>query len=554
MTNNRIFRIVVCLLALSVGGNAQKGATRPTLADRIKRFVPTDLSGNVTRLSANDRKALGKLVEAATLMDSIFIRQVWRGNAEVLRRLRTDNSPEGVERLHYFNINMGPWSKLDHDEPFVEDVPAVKPPGADYYPEEMTKEEFDSWQRPLSEEAQARATGFFTTIRRDERGRLFPRPYSEEYREFLEPAAQLLRDAAVLTENASLKNYLILRANAFLTNDYYQSDVAWMDLNSPIEPTIGPYETYMDELFGYKAAFEAFITIRDEEESAKLVKFSSYLQEIEDNLPIAKKYRNPNLGALSPICVVDEVAIGGEARAGVQTAAFNLPNDERVVREKGSKRVLLKNVQEAKFNQVLIPVAFSAIDAKQGPLVSFEPFFTHILAHELMHGLGPHTITVGDAQTTVRQEMKELASALEEAKADVSGLFALQYLIDNHILEKTLEQPMYVTYLASMFRSVRFGTNEAHGLGTAMQFNFLTEQGGFVYDQGTKTFSVNFDTIKAGVAKLTGLIMTIQAEGSYAKARELLGSYGVIKPEMQGILDRLGDIPIDIEPHFLPVE
>jgi hypothetical protein len=552
MLNPRVFRILVCLSFLAVCGHAQK-AGRPTIADKIKRFAPANLSANLSGLSANDRKALGKLVDAAALMDSIYLRQVWSGNEDVLRRLRTDDSPEGADRLHYFNINMGPWSKLDHDEPFVEDVPAVKPPGANFYPEDMTKEEFDSWEKPLSEEAQARATGFFTTIRRDERGRLFPKPYSEEYREYLEPAAQLLRDAAVLTENASLKNFLILRANAFLTDDYYQSDVAWMDLDSPIEPTIGPYETYMDELYSYKAAFEAFITIRDAEESAKLVKFSSYLQEIEDHLPIEKRYRNPALGALSPIRVVDEIAIGGEARAGVQTAAFNLPNDERVVREKGSKRVLLKNVQEAKFRQVLIPIAFSAIDAKQGPLVEFEPFFTHILAHELMHGLGPHTITVGDAQTTVRQEMKELGSALEEAKADVSGLFALQYLIDSGILDKTLEKQMYVTYLASMFRSVRFGTNEAHGLGTAMQFNYLAEQGAFVYDAGTRTYSVDFDTIKAGVEKLTGLIMTIQAEGSYQKAKELLETYGVIKPEMQSILDRMNDIPVDIEPLFTPV-
>ena len=554
MLKHPVFRILICLLSLSIPCNAREGPAPPTLAAQIKRFVPADISSNLSGLSANDRKALSKLVQAASLMDSIYIRQVWSGNESVLRRLQADDSPEGIERLHYFRINMGPWSKLDHDAPFVEDVPAVKPPGANFYPEEMTKEEFDSWQRPLSEEAQSRATGFFTTIRRDERGRLFPRPYSEEYREFLEPAAQLLRDAAVLTENASLRNYLVLRANAFLTNDYYQSDVAWMDLDSPIEPTIGPYETYMDELYNYKAAFEAFITIRDDEESAKLVKFSSYLQEIEDHLPIDRRYRNPSLGALSPIRVVDEIATGGEAKAGVQTAAFNLPNDERVVKEKGSKRVLLKNVQEAKFSQVLIPIAFSAIDSKQGPLVSFEPFFTHILAHELMHGLGPHTITVDGAQTTVRQEMKELGSALEEAKADVSGLFALQFLIDNNILEKSLERQMYATYLASIFRSVRFGTNEAHGLGTALQFNYLTDEGGFAYDPATKTYSVDFEKIRAGVEKLTGLIMTIQAEGSYKKARELLGTYGVIRPEMQAILDRSTDIPVDIEPRFAPVE
>jgi len=562
MSNSQMFSVLVCLLSITVLGTVRGSAqvrtqgdvTRTTIDDKIRRFVPVEISGDLTGLSINDRRALSKLVEATKLVDSIFLRQVWSGNSQVHCTLEANDSPWGADIRHYFNINMGPWSKLDRDEPFIGGVPALKPPGANFYPEGMTKEEFDSWQRELPEQERSQATGFFTVIRRDNDGNLFARPYSEEYREFLEPAAQLLKEAAVLTENPGLKTFLFLRADAFLTNDYYQSDVAWMHLNSPIEPTIGPYETYMDELFGNKAAFEAFITIRDEEESGKLEKFSSHLQEIENNLPIDPRYLNSSLGKLSPICVVDEIAIGGEARAGVQTAAFNLPNDERVVREHGSKRILLKNVQEAKFRQILIPVAFSAIDPDQAALVNFEPFFTHILAHELMHGLGPNTINVGGRQTTVRQEMKELGSALEEAKADVSGLFALQFLIDKGVVEKSLERQMYVTYLASMFRSVRFGTNEAHGLGTALQFNYLTQEGGFAYDDETQRFSVNFDTIRTGVSKLTRKIMTIQAEGDYNKAKELLGTYGVVKPEMQAILDRLSDIPVDIEPLFAPVE
>jgi hypothetical protein len=338
----------------------------------------------------------------------------------------------------------------------------------------MTKEEFDQWKETLSEEDRKKATGFFFTIRRDGAGKLTTVPYNEEYRRYLEPAAALLREAAALTDNASLKKYLSTRADAFISNDYYESDVAWMDLDSPIEPTIGPYEVYMDGLFNYKAAFEAFITIRNDKETANLQKYSEYLQEIENNLPIKPAYRNPSLGTLAPIRVVDEVAVGGEAREGVQTAAFNLPNDEKVTAEKGSKRVMLKNVQEAKFNKVLLPIAQVVLEPDQLTNVSFEQFFTHILAHELVHGLGPHNITVDGRKTTVRQSMKELSSAMEEAKADVAGLFALQFLMDKGVIPSDNEKALYTTFLASVFRTLRFGITEAHGKGMALQINYLT--------------------------------------------------------------------------------
>jgi hypothetical protein len=347
-----------------------------------------------------------------------------------------------------------------------------------------------------------------------------------------------------------LKDFLNKRAEAFLSDDYYASDVAWMDLDSPIDLTIGPYETYEDELFGYKAAFEAFVTLRDDAESEKLRKFGGYLQELEDNLPIEPRYRNPKLGAASPIRVVDVVFSSGDGNRGVQTAAFNLPNDERVVKEKGSKRVMLKNMQEAKFNKVLTPISTVVLDASQRSRISFDAFFTHILAHELMHGLGPHSIKVGGAEGTVRKQLKELYSAIEEAKADITGLWALQYLIDKGMVDKSMEQQMYTTFLASMFRSVRFGINEAHGKGVALQFNYLVEDGAINVNEGAGTFSVNEARIKEGVRKLTHEILTLQAEGSYEKARAMLDKYGVIKPPMQKALDKLGDVPVDIEPKF----
>jgi hypothetical protein len=526
-------------------------ATEPmSLAAKIKRFVRTEIKGDVAKLSAGDKKALAKLIEAAKVMDKIYARQVWSGNESLRRTLETDKSPRGKERLHYFNINGGPWAKIDHDEAFVDGVPMPRPPQANYYPDDMTKEEFDSWVVTLPDEDQERARGFFHTIRRDPNKKLSLVPYNEEYKEFLVPAAKLLREAAALTDNALLKSFLTKRADAFLSNDYYESDVAWMDLDSPIEPTIGPYEVYMDDLFNYKAAFEAYITLRNDKETKNLEKYSGYLQEIEDNLPIDPKYRNPKLGALAPIRVVDEVAIGGEARSGVQTAAFNLPNDEKVTAEKGSKRVMLKNVQEAKFKNILTPIAKVAVIPDQQPLIAFEPFFTHILAHELMHGLGPHTITVDGKQTTVRQAMKDLSSAFEEAKADISGLFALQYLVDKGVVDKATERQMYVTFLASVFRTIRFGVKEAHGRGMALQFNYLMDQGAFHFHPTFGAFYVDFDKVKIAVRNLTSEIMTIQAEGSYEKAKALLEKYEGVRPVMNKVLSRLQDVPVDIEPVF----
>jgi hypothetical protein len=541
--------VLFFIMAALIDIHAQEN-TSMTLAQKIKRFSRTEIKGDVAKLSPGDKKALVKLIEAAKIMDKAYTRQVWSGNDALRKKLEADKSPAGKERLHYFNINMGPWSKIDHDEAFIKGVPVPRPPQANYYPDDMTKDEFTNWVATLSPEDQAKAKGFFYTVRRNHDGKLTLVPYNEEYKDLLEPAAKLLNEAAALTDNASLKSFLSKRAAAFLSNDYYDSDVAWMDLDSPIEPTIGPYEVYMDELFNYKAAFEAFICLRNEKETANLQKYSGYLQEIEDNLPIDPKYRNPKLGALSPIRVVDEVAIGGEARAGVQTAAFNLPNDEKVTEEKGSKRVMLKNVQEAKFKKVLMPIAKIAVVPDQQSLVSFEPFFTHILAHELMHGLGPHNITVGGKETTVRQAMKDLSSALEEAKADISGLFALQFLVDKGVLDKTTEHNIYVTFLASVFRTIRFGAKDAHGRGMALQFNYLMDEGAFHYNPNLNAFFVDFDRVKPAVRKLTGEIMTIQAEGSYEKAKTLLDKYAEIRTVMKKVLNRLNDIPIDIEPVF----
>jgi hypothetical protein len=527
-----------------------KPAGDPDLSKKSARFAPTVLTANASQLTPRDQQALKKIIEAAKQLDPLFLRQVWSGNEALEKKLLADKSPAGAQRLHYFYLNDGPWSRIDNNEPFVDGVPHEKPPQASFYPDDMTKDEFNTWVQGLSDADKQKATGFFYVIRRSTDGKLMSVPYSQAYSEYLVPAAKLLREAAALTSNATLRNFLNKRADAFASDDYYDSDVAWMDLDAPIDVTIGPYETYEDELFSYKASFEAYVTLRDEAESAKLAKFSAHLQELEDNLPIDPRYRNPKLGAASPIRVVNEVFGSGEGNSGVQTAAFNLPNDERVVKEKGSKRVMLKNVQDAKFNKTLIPISQVVLDPAERSALAFDSFFTHILCHELMHGLGPHNITVNGEETTPRKQLKELYSSIEEAKADMTGLWALQYMIDKGIIDKAMERTLYVTYLASMFRSVRFGITEAHGRGVAMQFNYLTDEGAIKYDEKSGTFSVDHSKVKDGVRKLTHDLLTVEAEGSYDKAKAMLDKYAVLRPPMQQALDKLKLVPVDIEPVF----
>jgi len=553
----------VVLLALVGAVVVAQRAEDPAVPDLARllvmtaRFAPTDISADLSALSPADRRVVAKLVEASKIIDALFLRQAWAGNDAMLLDLVRDQSPAGRARLHYFLINKGPWSRLDHNQPFIAGAPP-KPAGANFYPGDASKADLESWLQSLSEADRAQATGFFTVVRRaNNQGAAAPRgrnafslvPYSVEYQPELARASALLREAADLAGEPTLKRFLTARAGAFLSNDYYESDVAWMELKGAIEPTIGPYEVYEDEVFNFKAAFEAYVTVQDEAETAKLQKFAGELQEIENSLPIDPQYRTPKLGALAPIVVVNEIFAAGDGNRGVQTAAFNLPNDERVVREKGAKRVMLKNVQDAKFVKTLVPISKVVLAPADQKDVSFDAFFTHIVVHELMHGLGPHSISLGGRQTTVRQELKDAYSTLEEAKADISALFALQHLIDKGVLAQSLERTLYTTFLASAFRSIRFGVNEAHGRGIAIQLNYLLDQGGFVA-RPDGTFGVNPAKVKDGVMGLTREIMTIQAQGDAAKARALGERLGVVRPAVQKALDKLAGIPVDIEPRF----
>jgi len=549
------FAFLTTLMAGALHLRSQE-ASMPDLAklqSMTARLAPVNITADASRLPEGERKALARLVEAARIMDDLFLRQVWAGNEAMLQQLKKDQSPFGKARLHYFLINKGPWSRLDDNAPFIPGAPP-KPEGANFYPAGATKAEVEAWIKSLPEKTRGLATGFFTTIRRQPSSSGFAAVnYSIEYSNELTVAARLLREAAALTAQPTLKTYLTSRADAFLSNDYYASDVAWMELDASIEPTIGPYEVYEDEWFNYKAAFEAFIALRDDVETAKLAKLGSQLQDIEDHLPVDPRHRNPKLGGMAPIRVVNVILAAGDGNCGVQTAAFNLPNDERVIKEKGAKRVMLRNVQQAKFQAALVPISRIVLAAADQKNVSFDAFFTHTVMHELMHGLGPHQIQAGARASTVRQELKETYSAIEEAKADIAGLFALQYLVDKGVLDKTLTQSMYDTFLASAFRSIRFGINEAHGRGIAIQLNSLLDYGAF-RTAPDGTFAVNAGKIKDGVNALTRELLTLEAEGNYPKAQDMIKRLAVVRPEIQRALDKLQGIPVDIEPRFPAAE
>lgn len=524
-----------------------KKADLSHVQNQLNKFAPVDIDYDRSILSEKDQQVVEKLVEASKYMDNIFLNQVYSKNEAILKALKKSDEPNNDVYLEYFKIMYGPFDRLDENKPFL--VAEPKPDGANYYPEDMTKEEFVQWIKDHPEDKEAFESNF--TIIRRSGDKLVAIPYAEAYKDLLEPAAKLLKEAAALSENESLKTFLNSRAEAFASNDYYQSDMDWMDLDSPIEVVIGPYEVYEDALMGYKAAFEIFLTVVDPVESEKLMTIAGQLDAMEKNLPYADQYKNFNRGSSSPIKVVQEILTAGDTRAGVQTLAFNLPNDERVREAKGSKKVMLKNVQEAKFNKILKPIAEKVIEQSQVANVTFDAYFNHILLHEVSHGLGPGILTLSNGEeTTVNKMLAENYSVMEEAKADVCGNYNVQFLIDAGIFPTELEKDLYITYLAGMFRSVRFGIDSAHGRANMIQFNYLMEKQAFMFDENTQRFSVDNRKAKRAINDLANTLLTIQAKGDYNAAKNFINNYGVMTEIMQWALDGLGDVPVDIKPIY----
>jgi hypothetical protein len=513
---------------------------------RLVQFAPIPMNADTSALSAEDRKVLDKLVEAGKLMNEIFLRQAWTGNPALREELKSYKGPHAEAARQYFALNFGPWDRLAERQPFIGDKP--HPPGAGHYPEDMRKEDFEGWiaKHPGDKEA---FLSTVTEIRRGPDGGLTAVPYSREYAEWLKPAARLLREAAALTKNDSLRKFLELRAKAFETDDYYESDVAWMDLDAPVEVTIGPYETYEDELFGYKAAFEAFVTVNLPKESAALARYKERLPWLERNLPIPDEHKNLNRGAESPIRVVDTVYSSGETRAGVQTIAFNLPNDERVREAKGSKKVLLHNTMRAKYEKILLPIAARVLDPAQVKDVSFEAYFNEVLHHELSHGLGPGKITVNGRKTEARLELKDLYGTLEEAKADVMGVYNILALIEQKEMPAALRHSLEPTYVAGLFRAARFGVDEAHGQGVVAQFTYLQQKGALQVDSQGRVHAVS-EKFPGAIKDLLHDMLMLQATGDYEGTKRFLDTYGKPPQALRDAIARLKDLPVDIRPVY----
>ena len=519
-----------------------------TIQTQIEKLAPVEIGFDRDLLTENEYQALIAIVKAAGYMDDIFLKQVYHKNEVIQQRLNQGSNPDYATLLQYFNICFGPFDRLENNKPFI-NLDETKPAGANYYPMDMTKQEFQDWieQHP---EHEATFTDNFTLIRRSNDG-LKAIPYSQAYQEELTAAAKLLKEAAKLTGNPSLKTYLNSRAEAFLSNDYFQSDMDWMDLKDhTIEVVIGPYEVYEDELFGYKAAFEAFVTLVDPAESEKLRQVNKFLPEMENNLPIPPEYKNTRRGSASPIVVVQEVFTAGDTKAGIQTTAFNLPNDERVREAKGSKKVMLKNVAQAKYEKCWLPIVNEVIDERDIPYIKFDAYFNHVLMHEMSHGMGPGIMMKNGEETSVNKELKETYPTIEEAKADILGVYNTLYLIDRGFLPASMERETFATYLGGIFRSIRFGITGAHGGANSMSYNYIKEKGGFVYDASTGKFRVNMDKMEQAVRELAYDVLMIQAQLDYEGAVDFIEKYRYFPEEIRQALDRLSDVPIDIWPSY----
>ena len=552
------FLIITLITACSEKQNPQKEEVT-MLKEKIAKFVPVEIQYDESLLTDREKVVLEKLYRASKIIDKLFLEQVYIENHKIKSDLISDlsnksllaNNPDLKLELEYklelFNIMFGPFDRLEENKPFI--GKNTKPLGANFYPVDMSKEEFERWikDNPSDEKA---FTSEFTVIRRDD-DKLIAIPYSEYFKDKLTAASNLLKEAAEFADNPSLKKYLLSRADAFLSNDYYQSDMDWMDLRDHnIEVVIGPYEVYEDEMFNYKAAFESFVTIKDPVESKKLEVFAKYLTDIEKNLPLDDKHKNYTRGSESPIVVANEVFTAGDTKAGVQTLAFNLPNDERVRQAKGSKKVMLKNVHEAKFEKLLKPIAEIVLDSEQLRYVTFDAFFNHTLMHEMSHGVGPGFIKVNGRNTEVKKELKETYSTIEECKADILGMHNNIFMIETGVYPKESENQIWVTFLAGAFRSMRFGIGEAHGGGNAIIYNYLLEKGGFVYDENTQKVRVDFEKIYPALKQLAALVLTIQAEGNYNGAKDLITKYAVNSKTIDALRKKLETLPVDIKPVF----
>lgn len=509
--------------------NAEPAADVP---QRLASYATVQLTADISHLSEKEKQMLPLLFDAARMMDDIYWQQTIGNKEAFLSRISDETTRQFAE------INYGPWDRLNGNKPFITGI-GEKPLGANFYPVDMTKEEFDSLQNPDK-------SSLYTLIRRNQDSSLRVVWYHEAYASKVKSAADLLKQAATLAEDAGLKKYLELRAEALLTDKYQESDFAWMEMKtSNIDFVVGPIENYEDALFGTKASQEAFILIKDVEWSERLAHFAALLPELQKGLPVDQKYKNEVPGSDADLNAYDVVYYAGDCNSGSKTIAINLPNDEEVQLKKGSRKLQLKNAMKAKFDKILVPVSDMLIDESQRKYIKFDAFFANTMFHEVAHGLGIKNTL--DGKGTVREALKEQYSAIEEAKADILGLYMVTRLFEMGELKEGEVMDNYVTFMAGIFRSVRFGAASAHGKANMLTFAHFAENGAFTY-QANGTYLVNFDKMKLAVESLGGMILSLQGDGNYDKVKELILTKSVIPAQLQSDLERLkgASIPVDI--------
>ena len=534
----RITRVLVIALLIASCGSPESPATTaaPVTKSEPRPDIYADftLTADLSHLTVNQRRMIRVLIQASEIMDDLFWRQAYGDDYQEWL-----DSIGIAEARRFAELNYGPWDRLADEAPFIKGAGA-KPLGANFYPPDMTKEEFDAAYLPGK-------NGLYSLIRRDAEGNLTLLPYHVAYADELARAADLLREAADLAEDPSFSTYLKLRAAALISDDFQMSDLYWMDVkNNEIDVVIGPIETYEDRLFGFRTAYESYVLVKDMEWSDRLSRFALFLPELQEGLPVPDEYKWETPGTDSDLNAYDVVYYAGHSNAGSKTIAINLPNDEQVQLEKGTRRLQLKNAMQAKFEKILQPIAGELIDESQRQHVTFEAFFGNTMFHEVAHGLGiKNTIT---GRGTVREALLDVASSMEEGKADVLGLYMVTELHGAGELGDVDIMDHYVTFMASIFRSIRFGASSAHGKANMVRFNFFEEKGAFVRDPETGTYRVDADRMTDAMTELSRLILTLQGDGNYDGALELTNSKGVIGEQLQADLDRLtaAGIPVDI--------
>ncbi|MDZ7657859.1 dipeptidyl-peptidase 3 family protein [Fodinibius sp.] len=524
--------VILAIAVFLAGCQGMESDSEMSIDDRLNQYTEFTLKADVSSLSDNQKEIIKLLIDAGKAMDEVFWEEAY-GNKETLLNNTSEKEQE------FARINYGPWDRLNGNEPFIDDV-GPKPEGANFYPPDMTKEEFENWDSEAKDD-------LYTLVRRTKNGGLTTIPYHEAFAEQHQQAANKLKEAAELAEDEGLKKYLNLRAEALLTDEYQESDMAWLDMkDNTIEVVIGPIETYEDQLFGYKAAHETFVLIKDKEWSNRLSKYAEVLPELQEGLPVAEEYKQETPGRDSDLNAYDAVYYAGDANAGSKTIAINLPNDEEVQLEKGTRRLQLKNAMRAKYDKILEPISEVLIAEDQRQYLTFDAFFGNTMFHEVAHGLGIKNTINGKG--TVREALKEHASALEEGKADVLGLYMVSELREDGMVEEGTIENNYVTFMASIFRSIRFGSSSAHGKANLIRFNYFKEKGAFSYDEEAETYRVNFDKMAEATDSLSNKILTLQGDGDYEGVAAFVEEYGTVGEQLQRSLDRLSEqsIPVDV--------